>query len=64
MGYLLSETTKAERIALIKSWIPDDEAMDGSDVDLWDMYADYINGTKEISECNAAFNAVYYTDLE
>lgn len=64
MGYLLNETTKAERIALIKSWIPDDEAMDGSDVDLWDMYADYINGTKEISECNAAFNAVYYTDLE
>ena len=38
--------------------------MDGSDIDLWDMYADYINGTKEISECNEAFKAEYYTDLE
>ena len=45
---------------MIKSWIPDDETMDGSDVDLWDMYADYINGTKEISECNEAFKAEYY----
>ena len=49
---------------MIKSWIPDDETMDGSDVDLWDMYADYINGTKEIAECNEAFKAEYYTDLE
>ena len=28
-----------------------------------DMYADYINGTKEISECNEAFKAEYYTNL-
>ncbi len=34
--------------------------MDGSDIDLWDMYADYINGTKEIVECNAAFQTDYY----
>ncbi|MBQ8527891.1 MAG: hypothetical protein IJ429_05390 [Lachnospiraceae bacterium] len=61
--YLISETTKSERIALIKSWIPEDEVMDGCDIDLWDMYADYINGTKEIVECNAAFQAEYYTDL-
>ena len=53
--YLIANTTKEERIALIKSWIPDDDAMEGCDIDLWDMYADYINGTKEISECNAAF---------
>ncbi len=63
MGYLIKDTTKEERIALIKSWIPDDEAMDESDVDLWDMYADYINGTKEISECNEAFKTEYYTDF-
>ena len=62
--YLISETTKSERIALIKSWIPEDEVMDGCDIDLWDMYADYINGTKEIAECNAAFQAEYYTDLQ
>ena len=58
--YLISETTKEERIALIKSWIPEDEVMDGCDIDLWEMYADYINGTKEIAECNAAFQAEYY----
>ena len=58
--YLISETTKEERIALIKSWIPEDEVMDGCEIDLWEMYADYINGTKEIAECNAAFQAEYY----
>ena len=58
--YLIAETTKEERIALIKSWIPEDEVMDGCDIDLWDMYADYINGVKKIAECNAAFQAEYY----
>ena len=61
-SYLISDTTKEERIALIKSWIPEDEVADGCDIDLWDMYADYINGTKEIAECNAAFKAEYYTN--
>lgn len=60
--YLIKNTTKEERIALIKEWIPDDEAMDESEIDLWDMYADYINGTKEIAECNAAFKPVYYEE--
>ena len=36
-SYLISDTTKEERIALIKSWIPEDEVMDGCDIDLWDM---------------------------
>ncbi len=54
----ISETTKEERIALIKFWIPEDEVMDGSDaVDIWEMYRDYIDGKKEIAECNAAFAA-------
>lgn len=55
--YSIANTTKSERIALIRSWIPEDEAMDNCDMDLWDLYADYINGTKEIAECNAAFAA-------
>ncbi len=56
MKTLISETTKEERIALIKSWIPEDEVMDGSDeVDMWEIYREYINGTKEIAECNEAF---------
>lgn len=63
MSILIKDTTKEERIALIKSWIPDDEAMDADGApDLWDLYADYINGTKEISECNSAFHAEYISE--
>ena len=58
--YLISETTKEERIALIKLWIPEDEVMDGCDIDLWDMYRDYIDGKKEIAQINAEFQANYF----
>ena len=62
-SYLIKDTTKEERIALIKSWIPDDEALDNdSSLDLWDLYADYINGTREIAECNAAFKTEYISE--
>ncbi len=54
-SYLIKDTTKEERIALIRQWIPADEAMDDCDIDLWDMYRDYINGTREIAEINASF---------
>ncbi len=54
-SYLIKDTTKEERIALVRQWIPADEAMDDCDIDLWDMYRDYINGTREIAEINAAF---------
>lgn len=54
-SYLIKDTTKAERIELIKQWIPVDEAMEACEIDLWDMYNDYINGIREISEINAAF---------
>ena len=60
---LIKDTTKQERIALIKEWLPPDDGLEECEIDLWDMYADYINGTKEIAECNAAFQAEYYTDL-
>lgn len=60
---LIKDTTKEERIALIREWIPNDDGLeeDGG-IDLWDMYADYINGKKEISECNASFHADYYME--
>ena len=58
--YLISETTKEERIALIKSWIPEDEVMDGCDIDLWEMYRDYIDGKREIAEINASFHEGFY----
>ncbi len=63
--YLIKNTTKQERIELIRSWIPEDEVMDGSgDVDLWELYRDYIDGEKEIAECNAAFSCDYLTEEE
>ena len=63
-SYLINDTTKEERIALIREWIPADEIMDGSEVDLWDMYDPYIRGEKEISECNAAFQTGFYEEKD
>ena len=56
---LIKDTSKEERIALIKSWIPDDDGLEDCEIDLWDMYRDYIDGKKEISEINAQFSADY-----
>ncbi len=53
---LIADTTQQERIEIVRKWIPEDEAMDGCDIDLWDFDDDYIKGKKEISECNAAFS--------
>lgn len=54
---LIQDTTVEQRIEIIRRWIPEDEAMDESGIDLWDFYDDYIKGKKEIAECNAAFCA-------
>lgn len=61
---LIKDTTKEERIALIKEWLPTDGMETDGGMDLWDLYADYINGTKEIAECNAAFTTNYMTERE
>ncbi len=60
--YTIANTTKEERIALIRQWIPDDDGIDDSAMDLWDVYADYINGVKEISEINASMTGTFYTE--
>lgn len=52
---LIADTTLQERMEIIRKWIPQDEAMDGCDIDLWDFYDDYIKGKKEITQCNAAY---------
>ena len=57
---LIKDTTKAERIALIKEWIPMDDGLDDCEIDLWEMYRDYIEGKKEIAQINAEFQATYY----
>lgn len=53
--YSIANTTKEQRIALIKSWQPEDEIMDDNSLDMWEMYRDYIEGKKEIAECNAFY---------
>lgn len=62
MSMLIKDTTKEERIALIKSWVPVDDGLSDCDIDLWDMYADYINGKREIAEINMSFNTEYISD--
>ena len=59
---LIKDTTKEERLALIKQWIPDDDGMQDCDMDLWDIYADYINGKKEIADINAEMSGTFYTE--
>lgn len=61
--YSIANTTKEQRIALIRQWIPDEDGTDSrGEMDLWEIYADYINGTREISEINAAMSGTYYTE--
>ena len=36
-GYLIKDTTKEERIALIRSWQEPDDCVGGSGMDLFDM---------------------------
>jgi len=60
--YLICNTTKQQRIELIRSWTPEDEVFDANSVDMWEMYRDYIDGKKEIAECNASFVANYQAE--
>ena len=52
---LIKDTTKQERIELIREWLPVDDGLEDCEIDLWDMYHDYIEGKREIAEINAAF---------
>lgn len=56
---LIKDTTKAERIALIKEWVPVDDGLNDCEIDLWEMYRDYIDGKKEIAQINAEFQAEF-----
>lgn len=57
---LIKDTTKEERIALIKEWLPVDDGLEECEIDLWEMYREYIDGKKEIAEINAEFQCDYY----
>ena len=60
--YLIANTTKEQRSALIREWIADEDGIEDSGMDLWDIYADYINGVREISEINASMTGEFYTE--
>jgi len=53
---LIKDTTKSERIAIIKEWIPVDDGLEDCEIDMWEMYRDYINGEKEIAQINEEFS--------
>ena len=58
--YLISETTKEEREAIVKESLGNIEAScDGCMSGLAEMYQDYIDGKKELREINMEFNARY-----
>lgn len=59
---LIKDTTKSQRIELIKSWMPQEDGLDDCEIDLFDMYKDYIDGKREIREINESFNATYYAE--
>lgn len=61
---LIKDTTKQERIALIKQWITDEDGISDSGLELWDMYADYIDGKREIAEINASLVTSYVMEDE
>ena len=53
---LIKDTTKSERIAIIKEWIPVDDGLEDCEIDMWEMYREYINGEKEIAQINEEFS--------
>ena len=58
MSYLISETTREQREAIVAEALGNIDAnCDGCMARLADMYQQYINGEKEIREINREFNA-------
>lgn len=59
-SYLIKDTTRAEREAIVAEALGNIEAnCDGCMPGLAEMYQAYIDGDMELRECNAAFNARY-----
>ena len=61
---LIKDTTKEERIALIREWIPVEDGLEDCEIDLGDMYRDYINGEKEIAQINEEFQMGFYEESD
>ena len=60
MGYLISETTREEREAIVAKSLGNISAnCDGCMSGLAEMYQEYIDGKKELRQINMEFNARY-----
>lgn len=65
MGYLISETTREEREAIVARSLGNISAnCDGCMSGLAEMYQEYIGGQKELREINMEFNARYVSGKE
>lgn len=65
MGYLISETTREEREAIVAKSLGNISAnCDGCMSGLAEMYQEYIDGQKELREINMEFNARYVSGEE
>jgi len=59
-GYLIKDTTRAEREQIVAESLGNIEATcDGCMAGLAEMYQDYIEGKKELREINMEFHARY-----
>lgn len=60
---LIKDTTKSERIQMIKEW-EETEGCESSGINLMTYFKDYIDGVKEIAEVNAAFRTSYISETQ
>ena len=59
--YSIANTTKEQRIALIRQWIPDEDGLgDSGDMDLWDMEARFY----EVVTIDGDYANLRRTDIE
>ena len=63
-GYLIKDTTKEEREAIVAESLGNISATcDGCSAGIVEMYQAYIDGEKELREINMEFNARYVSGL-
>ena len=65
MSYLIKDTTREEREAIVSESIGNiNGSCDGCMAGLAEMYQDYIDGKKELRDINMEFNAHYISGAE
>lgn len=65
MSYLIKDTTREEREAIVRESLGNIEgSCDGCAAGLAEMYQDYIDGRKELKEINMEFRRGYISGEE